>query len=295
MTVDKQVEAMEKDLKLLKAEVQESLETVRDFLFTLKTPLPLKDLDAGSDSRLEISGGLGMGPNRGMPPEVPRAEPKPPAPPPQAQPPRAETPRAETPGQEPEDATVERPRVLALMPRPEPKPPEAQKTPPDKKEDGKENKMTDKTTTADKDVASSQVNLLANLMRWAVVAKEKVGSERLGTFLDIYGTAADLTPEMKEVIVKLSQVSDAPSEGNIADVWSRLLLELHGILTGNSPLRQVEAEVEGPDPTAQAEKASDPPAKPDAAPEPANADPKWVRLKLVLPDNGGREREFDVR
>ena len=78
-----------------------------------------------------------------------------------------------------------------------------------------------------------QVNMLGNLIRWVSVAKGKLGVEQLPTFLEVYGICGNLSLELKEVILHLAdQVEQQPEEMASADVWSQLILELHGILAG---------------------------------------------------------------
>lgn len=80
-----------------------------------------------------------------------------------------------------------------------------------------------------------QANQLPNLIRWVSVAKREIGSAQLPTFLEAYGVRGHLSSEMKEVILHLAVVvSEQPSDASPADVWSRLTLELHGILTDGS-------------------------------------------------------------
>ena len=80
-----------------------------------------------------------------------------------------------------------------------------------------------------------QANQLPNLIRWVSAAKKELGSAQLPTFLEAYGVRGQLSPQMKEIILHLAAVvSEEGSGPSPADVWSRLTLELHGILTDGS-------------------------------------------------------------
>jgi hypothetical protein len=77
-----------------------------------------------------------------------------------------------------------------------------------------------------------QANQLPNLIRWVSVAKKEIGSSQLPTFLEAYSVRGHLTPAMKEIILHLAAVvAEGSTEPSSADVWSRLTLELHGILS----------------------------------------------------------------
>ena len=80
-----------------------------------------------------------------------------------------------------------------------------------------------------------QANQLPNLIRWVSVAKKEIGTPQLPTFLEAYSVRGNLSAELKEVILHLAAVvSEQSMEPSPADVWSRLTLELHGILADGS-------------------------------------------------------------
>lgn len=119
-------------------------------------------------------------------------------------------------------------------------------------------------------------------------------SEQVATFLEIHGVGGQLTPESRDSIVRLvKSLEQEPAEVNISDVWSQLILELHGILCGGgTPLRTyntpaVERTAKMPTekitmtPRAMQDKQTDGKDKP-------------FRLKLVMPFGEGVEKEFDV-
>jgi hypothetical protein len=218
--------------------------------------------------------------------------------------------------------------------------------------------------------SSPPVNVLANLIRWVAEAKTEIGQEQLPVFLDVYATTGHLTPEMKDMILHLAEISagtdgtDQPmkkhlviseqtniclemnrlagagslqpelnakiqrltelvlqqaASSNKADIWSKLILELHGILTeGGNALRPLESPV----PAAAGEKRDDTAASeddenqadpedsedvmqpeeyfPDEALEPeetpitALRGSKAARLRLVMPVGDGKEQELDL-
>ncbi len=127
-----------------------------------------------------------------------------------------------------------------------------------------------------------QVNLLANLIRWVSAARKEIGGEQLPTFLDVYNIAGQLSSEVREIILQLAEVlAQYPTEPSTADIWSRLLLELHGILSGGGvplhPPRQRREELE----KAQEVKALEEHSQP-------------LKLKIVLPIGEKGEREFSL-
>ena len=132
-----------------------------------------------------------------------------------------------------------------------------------------------------------QVNLLANLIRWVANAKKEIGSEQLPTFLEVYGIAGNLSLELKEVILHLVEItSEQSAEANAADIWSRLTLELHGILVeGGLSLQPVkplwtedEKEVE----------------LNESGTEEEQSKYKPLKLKVVYPQADGSEQEFTI-
>jgi hypothetical protein len=77
------------------------------------------------------------------------------------------------------------------------------------------------------------VNLLANLISWSAIARKEIGDEQLPTLLEVYGISGNLSPEMKDVILNLAEITSKKSgENNPAESWSNSMLALHGILTG---------------------------------------------------------------
>lgn len=108
--------------------------------------------------------------------------------------------------------------------------------------------------------------------------------EQMSRFLDVYGISGQLAPELKASIVHLVEVmAQRPCETNTADVWSRLILELHGILSADGvslnslkPFWTV-TEDEEQDEEKEEEKED-----------------KSIKLRLALPLKDGEEREFSI-
>ncbi|MBU2609130.1 MAG: hypothetical protein KKF26_07420, partial [Chloroflexi bacterium] len=327
MAIEKKVETLEGEVKLMKGELKETLTSVRDFLVNLKLPTPQIEGLEGGDSRLTVDGGLAMqsagavlqqalpamaqavqgaaiaqvaqpaqpvmaaAPSAPAAPQVLKVEMVAPSGNQQAV--TAEPMEAAAPGFL--EAAPMSPLETSWYPKPQEQPeqpnqPEATKAPriPEKEEE--RNELVAEPAIG----SSSQVNLLANLLRWVSVATMEIGSEQLPTFLDIYGTTGNLSPETREVILRFANVvaqqpafasADGimghimteqlatflevhsangklspdvkegilrfastmvthPLERSMADVWSRLLLELHGILSGGGRLTQASGMVQ---------------------------------------------------
>ena len=258
MKVEEKLKALEDELKLIKGEVRQTLVDVREFLRNLETPPPrredlpeIEDVDSPGDdghspTNLSVEGN-GKIPQRHMSPIKEEVS--------QAASGATGTSKPE-PGKEPEGKQPE---------------PQERRQPED--------------ATLEVGQPTAQVNLLANLIRWVSVARREIGHERLATFLDVYGISGHLCPEVREVILQLAEVTaEELAEGDDAHVWSRLLLELHGILSGGgTPLRSLRTSSEAgagndlEDSKALTNQASDSP----------------IKLKLVLPLEEG-EREFTL-
>ena len=113
----------------------------------------------------------------------------------------------------------------------------------------------------------------------------------MATFLEVYGISGNLTPELKEVILQLAEItSEHPGNNNAAEIWSQSILSLHGILTGSdTPLHPVrpfwgdgEGDISSDEIEAEAEtEAETPPDKP-------------LKLKLVFPNGDGKGKEFCI-
>jgi hypothetical protein len=88
---------------------------------------------------------------------------------------------------------------------------------------------------------SLDVNLIASLVRWVCIARERLGAHWLEGFLELYTKATNQPPGVKELIMYLSSMvgnsevsrEANPRESNIAQEWNDLMLQLHGILTAH--------------------------------------------------------------
>ena len=272
MEVEQRVESLEGEFKLIKGQVKQSMTDIRDFL-QLGVPVPQAAPLSGAPLpeappiviEIESSPPSGGGPEYEqleeivdeMPPaageEVPPFQEMPPLeemPPFQEMPPLEEMPSDEAPPLE--EMPSEEAPPLEEMPSEEAPPledmdsltPEASQPSEEQLEDeqleeiaekelpkaSKEEKMMEKASGS-----ILQANQLPNLIRWVSVAKREIGSAQLPTFLEAYGVRGQLSSEMKEVILHLAAVvSEQSADASPADVWSRLTLELHGILTDGS-------------------------------------------------------------
>jgi hypothetical protein len=136
--------------------------------------------------------------------------------------------------------------------------------------------------------STPKVNLLANLINWVAKAKKEIGDEQLPTFLEVYGVSGHLSPELKEAILQLCDITtEQPEATSRADVWSQSMLSLHGILTGgdaplypfkSTALSAEDEETAGEEEIIEVDKPKEQP----------------IKLKLVLPDGNGESREFCV-
>jgi len=138
--------------------------------------------------------------------------------------------------------------------------------------------------------STPKVNLLANIVQWVAKAKREIGKEQLSTFLEVYGISGHLSPELKEVILHLADItSEQPAAANAAEVWGQSMLSLHGILTGgDAPLHPMKPFWDDGDNEIQpseAEIIEVEAAKPKDIP---------VKLKLVFPNGDGKSKEFCI-
>ena len=257
MEIEKRVEGLEGEFKLIKGEVKQSLIDIRDYVLEGKpvpqsAPLegePLQEVPPVK--RMDSQPVDASKPLREQPEyerleeivdeELPGASEEAPFDqlPPFKEEPVQEAPFNQLPSLEEEPVQeAPTPEEADSLPAEASKPFEKQPEPErleDKVEEklpepSKEEKMSEKASGS-----MLQANQLPNLIRWVSVAKKEIGSAQLPTFLEAYGVRGHLSSEMKEVILHLAVVvSEQPSDASPADVWSRLTMELHGILTDGS-------------------------------------------------------------
>ena len=85
------------------------------------------------------------------------------------------------------------------------------------------------------------INLVASLVRWASVAKQRVGEQRLNDILELYLRSGHPTPGSRELLTYISEMADAmpPGANQTAQECVDLMSHLHGILTGALPILRV--------------------------------------------------------
>ena len=131
-----------------------------------------------------------------------------------------------------------------------------------------------------------KVNTLANLLNWVAAVKKDIGREQIPVFLEVYGLSGHLSPELKEVIIHLAEMTENRSESSsYAEIWSQAMLSLHGILLGGDAPRFPWI----PNLSEAGEKAQ--PAEDDII-EVDKSREKQIKLKLVLPTGDGKSQEF---
>ena len=94
------------------------------------------------------------------------------------------------------------------------------------------------------------LNLMASLVRWASIAKQRVGEQGLNHVLELYGQSGHLSPRLRELLDYISQMAGElpPDKDHTAQVCVDLIAQLHGILTGGlstAKVRQVRAPGKG--------------------------------------------------
>src|SRR4030043_1184897 len=143
-------------------------------------------------------------------------------------------------------------------------------------------------TTTEASQRIPKVNMLANLVNWVAKAKKEIGYEMLPTFLEVYGISGHLTPELKEVILQLAEITkERPDVDTDADIWSQSILSLHGVLTGgDAPLHPVIPSWEAANEEAQPTE--------DEIIEIDKSKEKPVKLKLVFPNGNGKDKGFCI-
>ncbi|MDO8568713.1 MAG: hypothetical protein Q7R57_08375 [Dehalococcoidales bacterium] len=273
MEIDKRVESMESEFKLMRGELKQTLTSVRDYLLNLKLPpsqeatLLAAAMSGGSaemtmDGKFSVerdNGKNGPGTDELLGENEPGNA------------------RDASDGEE--DAESGNSEETELSEENEE---DAESTDPDKEElmQDEITEPIEEAAAASGTVAMAQgtppVNLLANLIRWVAIAKREIGGEQLPTFLEVYGISGHLSSESKDIILQLAEVTTPETaDASTAEVWSKLILELHGILAGG------EAPLQPLAPVYLSRKEERP-------------KPKSSKLKLVLSDDDGNDHEFSL-
>ncbi len=218
MEIDEKLESLESEFKLMKVELKETLTNVRDFLLNVR-PLPV---ERGTALEIDEEGQLPQ-------PEASSLESVSDIPEPEA---------AGEPSEEGMSPEAEQHYSPAWQ-ETETEAPSLEAAPFEKT-----SSLEEGGNVREEELCQStpRVNLLVNLVHWVSDAKKEIGSERMSAFLDIYGISRRLPPGLKELILHLAETLEEPlAGGSSADVWRRLTLELHGILTGGVPFRALGA------------------------------------------------------
>jgi hypothetical protein len=149
-----------------------------------------------------------------------------------------------------------------------------------------EEPMQNDRPTDDMTLSVPKVNMLANLINWVARANKEIGRDQIPTFLEVYGISGHLSPELKDVIIRLSEITEEDTEiSSSTEIWSQAMLLLHGILTGgDAPLHPIipswnnEEKLTAEEEIIEVDKSKD----------------KSIKLKLVLPDEDGEDKEFCI-
>jgi outer membrane biosynthesis protein TonB len=120
--------------------------------------------------------------------------------------------------------------------------------------------------------------------------------EQLSTLLDVRSNSGQIPPELKESVMNLVGMMAEPApKGKPADVWSRLILELHGIISHGDfsipPLKNIQVSPVS-EPPLMADKLEKPPANAAARKNKPKPQPKPMKLKLIMPVGKGQDKEF---
>jgi hypothetical protein len=290
MEVDKKLETLEQELKLMKGELKQSLASVRDYLLNMELPASefasvLKALGDSESQTIIMKGNLT---SEQKPPED-KKEPAPEAPEPEEEEvpePESELPPEEEPGDadEPLEAEAELPQ--------EDEPIDEAENPELEAEPFLEEEPQMQHEKINDEVSQSipKVNLLANLINWVAKAKKEIGREQMSTLLEVYGVSGHLSPELKEVILHLAEItSEQAEDASKAEIWSQCLLSLHGILTGgDAPLYPLKPSWNNVNDEVKAEE--------DEVIETEVKKTKNLplKLKLVFPNGNGKGKEFCI-
>ena len=304
MQVDKKLETLEEELKLMKGELKQSLASVRDYLLNMELPASefatvlaaLGDVDT---QKVIMKGNLTAAPPKEEKEPVveelqeefepaPELEPEPPSPeeltgPDEPAEPVSELPQEEEPTDQEEEATDQEEEAVNqeknLEPEAEPEPLLEE-----------EQEMRHEKINAEVNQSIPKVNLLGNLITWVAKAKKEIGKEQMTILLEVYGISGHLSPELKEVILHLAEItSEQPEEPSKAEIWSQSMLSLHGILTGgDAPLYPLKPSWNN----------GNDEIKPDEVElietEVEKTKNVPVKLKLVFPDGDGKGKEFCI-
>jgi hypothetical protein len=317
MVDNKILDSLQEEIKLMKGELKQSLASVRDYLLNME--LPSSEISniltalSEENQTVTMKGNLEM-PKGEKPPEEPEddlskteesveeeetpdtddlldlEEPE------EEQETIADAPEDSieteeeetTPEEEivtPEDKLIEEPEDEITEPE-EPALTEPELSADEEQPMQEEQPMPYENTSEDLNMSVPKVNMLANLINWVARANKEIGRDQIPTFLEVYGISGHLTPELKEVILRLSELAQDESDiTSSTEIWSQAMLLLHGILTGgDAPLHPSIPSWNSDEKLAPEEEIIEVDKNKD----------KSIKLKLVLPDSDGEDREFCI-
>ena len=214
----KRLDTLTDEFKLIKGELQQTLSGIHDYLMnrdmaapeynTLMAALEATGGGGGGTQKVELKGDLSL-------PSQPDPIPEPP--------------HDEAKGTERGDAKVADEKEAAAAAVVE----EMEEENEEPGEEYAKPRAEHAKSATDMKITVPPVNLLASLIRWVSIAKKELGIQQLCAFLEIYGISGNLSPEVKDIILHLAEISGEQTDDvRASDVWSRLMLELHGILVG---------------------------------------------------------------
>ena len=288
--IEKKIEQIESDLKMLKNEIKLGVMSVHDYLINMKTsPMDDSKINLGPDEEtlMNLGGGLDMGEKKEIAPAIPafkssneneKLKQTPQQDSLKAQPPKNKT---EQPSA---DSSIQR-KASPDLARTEPNQgldpfnyPQEQQMQREKAPYLPQNPAP--AVFASQDI---QVNAVANLIGWVSAVKQRLSPDKLPIILEVYGICNELPPKTKKLILRLADlVAEQPKIESGPEVWSQLLLQLHGILMGNFSTGTGE----------QKQNTSEERAVPEKDESKLNDMP--FKLKLVLPVGDDDTRELNI-
>ncbi|MCH7737503.1 MAG: hypothetical protein IH872_08905 [Chloroflexi bacterium] len=92
------------------------------------------------------------------------------------------------------------------------------------------------------------LNLVSNLIRWASMAKYRVGEKRLSDIIELYVESRSAPPGLGQALTHIASIVDdqPPESGQMAQETMDLIAHLHGILAAGlqvPPLPQIQGQI----------------------------------------------------
>jgi hypothetical protein len=95
------------------------------------------------------------------------------------------------------------------------------------------------------------MNVMANLVYWVSLAKQRLGDQKLKELLELYLQSGHSRPGLRDLLLHLHAIvapaPAGPPQGNLE--WVDLMFQLHGILTGGLPIGRMPPMALAPKPT----------------------------------------------